>query len=215
MQCDIITIFPDVVEAYAQASILGRAQKSGALHIAAHDLRAFTDDKHHTVDDTPYGGGAGMVLKVAPIHRAVEALKKSDSARVVLLSAKGKRYTQRDAERLARYDQLVLICGRYEGVDERVAEYIADEEISIGDYVLTGGELGALVIVDSVARLVPGVLGNEESAVHESHSTDGYTEHPHYTKPAVYNDWAVPEVLLSGDHAKIAAWRKEQSSRPQ
>ncbi len=214
MRCDIITLFPEIVETYATMSILGRAQRAGVVTFYAHDLRSYANDKHHTVDDTPYGGGAGMVLKVAPIDRAVQDVRslcnceeEDKKSRVIVLSAKGKRYTQRDAERLRQYKQLILICGRYEGVDERVAEYIADEELSIGDYVLTGGELGALVIADSVARLVPGVLGNDTSAVYESHVTDGYMEHPHYTKPAVYKGWAVPPVLLSGDHDAIAQWR--------
>ncbi len=221
MRCDIITLFPEIVETYATMSILGRAQRAGVVTFHAHDLRAYTDDKHHTVDDTPYGGGAGMVLKVAPIDRAVRDVLPSihevtqKTSRVILLSAKGKRYTQRDAERLAQYDQLVLICGRYEGVDERVALHIADEELSIGDYVLTGGELGALVVADSVMRLLPGVLGNDESATHESHATDGYTEHPHYTKPAMYKDWEVPAVLLRGDHGAIAHWRATHAGSTQ
>ncbi len=212
-QCDIITIFPDVIDVYMRSSIMGRAQKNNVVTIRAHDLRAYTDDKHHTVDDTPYGGSAGMILKVEPIHKAVEAvrLEQEKKVRVVLLSAKGERYTQRDVERLAQYEQLILICGRYEGVDERVAQHIADEEISIGDYVLTGGELGAMVIVDSVVRLLPGVLGNSESAVHESYSIDGYKEHPHYTKPAVYNGWRVPDILLSGNHSAIERWRKKHA----
>lgn len=233
MRCDIITIFPDVVEAYLDASILGRARAAGALRLAAHDLRDYTDDRHHKVDDTPYGGGAGMVLKVAPIARAVEALKAQNeevvtrevkstdgsqpttdnsTTRVVLLSAKGKRYTQEDARRLAGYEQLILVCGRYEGVDERVAAHVADEELSIGDYVLTGGELGAMVIVDSVVRLLPGVLGNEASSVDESHSVPGYREYPQYTKPAVWEGHEVPAVLLSGDHAAVARWRRDTAA---
>lgn len=216
MRFDIVTLFPGVVDAYMGASVLGRAQADGYIAVAAHDLRKYTHDKHHTVDDTPYGGGAGMVLKVEPIDETVTDIKQrlnfaQKGVRTILLSAKGRRYTQRDAERLAQYEQLILICGRYEGVDERVATHIADEEISIGDFVLTGGELGAMVIADSVARLVPEVLGNAQSAVHESHSTAGYREHPQYTKPIDYRGWTVPEVLLSGNHAAIADWRADSS----
>ncbi|MEN8252465.1 MAG: tRNA (guanosine(37)-N1)-methyltransferase TrmD [Patescibacteria group bacterium] len=212
---DIITIFPEIVEPYLEGSIMKRAVEAGAVGFGVHDLREFSTNKHRNVDDTPYGGGAGMVMQVEPIYNAVKSLKSKvksqKSTRVVLMSAKGKRYTQRDAERLKEYDNLIFICGRYEGVDERVVEHIADEEISIGDFVLTGGELGAMVVVDSVVRLLPGALGNEESAVFESHSKDGYKEHPHYTKPEEFNGWHVPEVLLSGDHQKIEHWREENS----
>lgn len=223
MKIDFITIFPDIFASYINESIMRRARSKGLVDIDVHNLRDYTDDKHNTVDDTPYGGGAGMVLKVDPIDRAVQDVKNDNSnkrsdttistTRTILLSAKGKRYTQRDAERLTDYDQLIFICGRYEGVDERVAEHIADEEISIGDYVLTGGELGALVVADSVVRLLPDVLGNDDSALYESHSAEGYSEHPHYTKPEEYNGWHAPEVLLSGDHAAIAKWRKENAKQ--
>ena len=213
---DILTIFPEIVEPYLKGSIMGRAQDAGAVEFGVHDIREFADNKHGRVDDTPYGGGAGMVMQVGPIYRAVDDVVKNnqiENKRVILLSAKGKRYTQRDAQRLKGYDNLIFICGRYEGVDERVSENIADEEISIGDFVLTGGELGAMVIADSVVRLLPGALGNDESAVYESHSTDGYTEHPHYTKPEEFNGWNVPDVLLSGHHEKIEQWRKTNSNR--
>jgi len=217
MKIDFITIFPDIFASYINESIIRRARGRGLVDINVHDLREFTDDKHNTVDDTPYGGGAGMVLKVEPIDRCVTEIKaQSDEdkrSRVILLSAKGKQYTQRDAERLKEYEQLIFICGRYEGVDERVAEHIADEEISIGDYVLTGGELGALVVSDSVVRLLPDVLGNDDSAIFESHSRDGYNEHPHYTKPEEYNGWHAPEILLSGNHAKIEQWRKSNAKQ--
>ncbi|XLQ19758.1 MAG: tRNA (guanosine(37)-N1)-methyltransferase TrmD [Candidatus Moraniibacteriota bacterium] len=213
---DILTIFPEIVEPYLNGSIMKRAVQSGAVSFGVHDIREFSNNKHGNVDDTPYGGGAGMVMQVEPIYNAVENVKskvKDDNkSRVILLSAKGRRYTQRDAERLKEYDNLIFICGRYEGVDNRVAEHIADEEISIGDFVLTGGELGAMVIADSVVRLLPEVLGNEDSAVYESHSEDGYKEHPHYTKPEEFNDWKVPEILLSGNHEKIEQWRKENSN---
>ncbi|MEA3322949.1 MAG: tRNA (guanosine(37)-N1)-methyltransferase TrmD [Patescibacteria group bacterium] len=213
---DILTIFPELVEPYLGGSIMKRAQDADVVDFGVHDIRDFSDNKHGRIDDTPYGGGAGMVMQVGPIYEAVQAqvtkYKKQETKCIVLLSAKGKRYTQRDAERLARYDNLIFICGRYEGVDERVAQYIADEEISVGDFVLTGGELGAMVIADSVVRLLPGALGNVESAMYESHSTDGYKEHPQYTKPEEFNGWNVPDVLLSGHHGNIQQWRKENSN---
>jgi tRNA (guanine37-N1)-methyltransferase len=216
---DILTIFPEIVEPYLEASILKRAQDAGVVEFHLNNIRDFADDKHNRVDDTPYGGGAGMVMQVAPIYRAVKKVQNKNeelgigkkNTRIILLSAKGKRYTQRDVERLQQYDNLILICGRYEGVDERVAEHIVDEEISIGDFVLTGGELGAMIVVDSVVRLLPGVLGNEDSAVYESHSTDGYREHPQYTKPEEFNGWKVPEVLVSGHHENIEKWREKNS----
>lgn len=212
---DILTIFPELVEPYLRISIMKRATDADVVDFTVHDIRDFADNKHGRIDDTPYGGGAGMVMQVGPIYRTIEDVVKNnqiENKRVVLLSAKGKRYTQRDAERLKDYDNLIFICGRYEGIDERVAEHIADEEISIGDFVLTGGELGAMVIADSVVRLLPGALGNVESAVYESHSTDGYREHPQYTKPEEFNGWNVPEVLLSGHHGDIQQWRKENSN---
>jgi len=225
MKFDILTIFPQIFDSYFGESIVKRAKESGAIEIETHNLRDYTENKHRNVDDTPYGGGAGMVMRVEPIYKCLEALnfqfpisndqnsnseKKSESkTRVILFSAKGKRYIQRDAERLAQYDQLILICGRYEGVDERVAQHLADEEISIGDFVLTGGEIPAMLVVDSVTRLLPGVLGNEESAVFESHSEDGYLEHAQYTKPEEFEGWKVPEVLLSGNHKEIEKWRKD------
>jgi tRNA (guanine37-N1)-methyltransferase len=215
---NIITIFPDIFESYFGESIISRAQKKGAIEIKIHNLRDYTTDKHKTVDDTPYGGGAGMVLKIEPIWRCVQSLKSKIKnqkskykSRTILFSAKGKRYAQKDAVRLLKYDNLILICGRYEGIDERVVENIADEEISIGDYVLTGGEIPAMIVVDSVTRLLPGVLGNEESAKDESHSDDGYLEYPQYTKPEDFNGWKVPGVLLSGNHKEIEKWRKKHS----
>lgn len=214
MRFDIISIFPQVFESYFSQSIMKRAQEGGAVEIHTHNLRDYTTDKHKTVDDTPYGGGAGMVMKVEPIFKAVEDIKtksNSEKVRTILFSAKGKRYTQRDAERLAGYDQLILMCGRYEGVDERVAEYVVDEEISIGDFVLTGGEIPAMLIVDSISRLLPGVLGNEISAQTESHSKEGYLEYPQYTKPEKFGEWEVPKVLLSGNHAEIEKWRADKS----
>jgi tRNA (guanine37-N1)-methyltransferase len=216
MRFDIITIFPQILNSYLQESIIGRAQKNKFIEIFTHNLRDYTDDKNGKVDDTPYGGGAGMVLQVQPIYACVEKIKKiitkkqnKANTRIILFSAKGKKYTQRTAERLAKYTNLVLICGRYEGVDERVAKNIADEEISIGDYVLTGGEIPALIIVDSVARLLPGVLGNTESAKNESHKIKNYKEHPQYSKPQEFNNWPVPAVLMSGNHNEIKKWREK------
>lgn len=235
MVFNIITIFPQIFDSYFSESILKRAQKAGLIEIKTHDLRDYTEDKHKKVDDTPYGGGAGMVLKIEPIFKAIKSIKsikpKAKKTRVILFSAKGKRYTQRDAKRLSKYDNIIMICGRYEGVDERVAENLADEEISIGDYVLTGGEIPAMVLVDSVARLLPGVLGNAKSIEEESFSMearlrgasakakfsdeiedfDKICEYPQYTKPEIYNGWKVPEILLSGNHEEIEKWRKKNS----
>lgn len=228
---DIITIFPEIFDSYFNESIIKRAQEGGYIDIEMHNLRDYAINKHKTVDDTPYGGGAGMVLKIEPIFNCLDTIKnkiqdtnnkrqeKLDiqvsnlKTRIILFSAKGKRFTQDDAKRLSEYDRLIMLCGRYEGVDERVAENIADEELSIGDYVLTGGEIPAMVVVDSVTRLIPGVLGNETSAITESHSEDGYLEHPQYTKPEEFKGWKVPEVLLSGNHKEIERWRREHSRK--
>jgi len=222
---DIITIFPEAVEPYANASILGRAQKAKIIAIKAHQLRKYSKDSHRKVDDKPYGGGAGMVMTVQPIADAVKKLKlKKGTSRVILTSASGKTFTQSDAMRLSEYDQLIFICGRYEGVDHRVEEFFADESLSIGNYVLTGGELPALVMSDAVARLLPGVLGNEVTLEEESHGEEGLLEYPQYTKPEKYllkeggffslkkaKELSVPEVLLSGNHKEIAKWRRAQA----
>ncbi len=216
-QFEVITLFPEVVEPYVQASILGRAQKAKRIEVRAHQLRDWSVDKHHKVDDTPYGGGPGMVMKVDVFESAVRmvaagfSLRRKKKTRVILTSASGKTFTQADARRLAKYDQLIFLCGRYEGVDQRVEDHVADEALSIGQYVLTGGELPALVMIDAIARLVPGVI-EKESLTRESHSEEGYREHPQYTKPPVYKKWKVPEVLLSGDHKKIEEWRKAFSA---
>lgn len=221
---DIITIFPEVIEPYASASILGRAQKARLIKIKAHDLRAFSKDKHKKVDDTPYGGGPGMLMTVQPIDDAVRKVRRKllgKKSRVILTAANGKIFTQLDAKRLAKYDQIVFICGRYEGIDHRVEEAIADEVFSIGEYVLTGGELPALVMADAIARNIEAVLGESESLEHESHNIKGELEYPQYTKPEVYKyrkelkikELKVPSILLSGDHAKIAKWRNEQSKK--
>lgn len=220
MQFDILTIFPAMIDGYTSESILGRAQKSKLITIKSHDLRSFSTDRHQKVDDTPYGGGAGMVMTVQPIDAALKKIKKRTGARVVLTSASGKRFTQADAKRLASYKQVIFICGRYEGVDARVEEHLADESLSIGDYVLTGGELPALVMTDAIARMVPGVLGNADSLLEESH-TDTSLEYPQYTKPEVYTfkkglrrkTASVPDVLLSGNHAHIRTWRANQSKQ--
>lgn len=209
----VLTIFPDIITGYMQTGVLGRAVKNKKIKVEAYDLRAWTKDKHKTVDDTPYGGGAGMVMKVEPIYKALKKLKKRGDA-VILLSAKGARWNQQLAKKYAAAKKnLIFICGRYEGIDERVLKFV-DKEISIGDYVLTGGELGALTIIDSVARLVPGVLGNKDSLDTESHSVKGLLEYPQYTKPEVLilgkKKYRVPKVLLSGNHAKIEAWRKKR-----
>lgn len=208
----IITIFPEIFESYFNEGIIKRARKKEIINIKIYNLRDYADDKHRTVDDTPYGGGPGMVLKVDPISRCVEDIKKNTSKdsggnKTILFSAKGKKYSQEKAERYSSLEDVILICGRYEGVDERVAEKIADEEISIGDYVLTGGEIPAMILTDSVARLIPGVLGNKESLEIETHNARE-VDYPVYTKPEVFNEWQVPDVLLSGNHKKIKEWRR-------
>lgn len=219
IQFDVITIFPEVVEPYVGASILGRAQKAKLIEVRAHQLRDWSTDKHHKVDDTPYGGGAGMVMKMEPFERAVRKVaagfslrSRKKKTRVIVTAASGKTFTQEDAKRLSKYDQLIFLCGRYEGIDHRVTEHIGDEALSIGNYVLTGGELPAMVMIDAIARMVPGVI-EAESLEHESHNKKGYQEYPQYTKPEDYHGWKVPEILLSGDHKKIAEWRKEESKK--
>lgn len=227
LRVDIITIFPELVEPYLKGSILGRGQKNGALDLRAHALRTWTHDRHQTVDDRPFGGGPGMVMKVEPFHEALIALKlrkkdgtptaTSKKTRILLTSAKGRPFTQQEAVRLSKYDRLVFLCGRYEGVDERVAEHLVDEEISVGPYVLTGGELAALIVTDAVSRLRPNVLGKQESLAMESHTDEGLLEYPQFTRPEVYKagkqEWAIPPILLSGDHKKIAEWREGMMKR--
>lgn len=218
MKFDILTIFPNIFDSYFGESIIKRAQASETVEIKTYNLRDYTADKHRNTDDTPYGGGAGMVMRVEPIFNCVNEIKNHESSimnqekiRTILFSAKGKRFTQADAHRLLQYDRLIMVCGRYEGVDERVAEHVVDEEISIGDFVLTGGEIPAMVVVDSVTRLLPGVLGNDQSAIIESHSEEGYLEYPQYSKPEEFEGWKVPEILLSGNHGEIEKWRKSQA----
>lgn len=194
--------------------MIGRAQEAGLVQVGLHDLRDYTTDRHRTTDDVPYGGGGGMVMKSEPIFAAVEGVlgDRIESTPVILLTPQGRVFDQRVAGELVQHDRLALICGRYEGVDERVREHLATDEISIGDYVLTGGELPALVVIDAVARLVPGVLGDQDAARNDSH-TGGLLEHPHYTRPAEYRGWEVPDVLRSGDHARVAAWRRREALR--
>jgi tRNA (guanine37-N1)-methyltransferase len=216
LRFDILTLFPPMFHGYLGESIIKRAIAAGRLDVRVHNLRDWSaDPKHHKVDDRPFGGGPGMVMMVEPFYRALKALlpRRTKKTRVILMSAKGKLFTHADAVRLAAYDRVVLLCGHYEGVDERVVENLCDEELSIGEYVLTGGELPALVIMDAVARHVPGVLGKAESLSQESHTEEGMTEYPQYTRPEVFvpkrgTKWSVPEILLSGDHRKIEEWRR-------
>lgn len=212
MRFDFLTIFPNMFDAYLNESIIKRAQKKKKVSFHFHDLRRFTTDKHRSVDDRPYGGGVGMVMKVEPIYKALVALPKKGKRRVLLMSAKGKTFSQADAKRLTKYQQIAIICPRYEGVDERALEYV-DEEISIGNYVLTGGELPAMVMVDAITRLLPGVLGKDESSYDESHSEAGVLEYPQYTRPEVFRGKRVPKELLSGNHKDIAAWRQKMKRR--
>lgn len=215
MRVDVLTVFPEVIQCGVDYSIVKRARENGIISVFVHNIRDFTEDKHRTTDEPPYGGGAGMVMKPEPIFRTAEHLKSeywTDQSRVILLSPQGETFTQRKAEELSQLPHLVMICGHYEGVDERVREHLVDQELSIGDYVLTGGELPALVILDSVARLIPGVLGAEQSALEESFS-EGLLEYPQYTRPADFRGWTVPDVLLSGHHAEIAKWRRSESLR--
>jgi len=213
MKFKIITIFPEILDSYFSEGMIRRAQEKKIINIKAHDLRDYTNDKRRSVDDTPYGGGAGMVMKIEPLYKAIGGLakKKNSKRKIILLSAKGRPWTQALAKKYSKLNELIFICGRYEGVDERLTNFI-DEEISIGNYVLTGGELGAAIIIDSIARLLPGVLGNADSSLDESHSQPGILEYPQYTKPEIFKvknkKYPVPGVLLSGDHKKIAEWRE-------
>ncbi|MDP3143368.1 MAG: tRNA (guanosine(37)-N1)-methyltransferase TrmD [Candidatus Omnitrophota bacterium] len=209
MRIDIITIFPKMFSPVLDESIIKRAQKKGIIKISVHDLRDYSTDKHKKVDDRPFGGGPGMVMGPKPFFACVKDIKAKAKAKVILLSPQGRLLDQKTCRKLACERRLILLCGHYEGIDERVKK-IVDEEVSIGDYVLTGGELAAMVLVDSVVRLVPGVLGHKDSNKSETFE-DNLLEYPHYTRPAVFQGIKVPEVLLSGDHEKIAAWRREQA----
>jgi tRNA (guanine37-N1)-methyltransferase len=218
MRIDIITLFPDICRAPLNESIMKRAQENGVLDLHIHNLRAWTSDKHHVVDDAPFGGGQGMVMKPEPIFAAVEDLRnqtpniKHQTSKVILMSPTGRRFDQRMAEQLSHESNLIVVCGHYEGVDHRVVDHLIDEEISIGDYVLTNGGIAAVILVDAVVRLVPGVLGDEQSA-HDDSFREGLLEAPQYTRPAEFRGWKVPEILLSGNHAQITAWRKEQAKK--
>ncbi|MAU01020.1 MAG: tRNA (guanosine(37)-N1)-methyltransferase TrmD [Anaerolineaceae bacterium] len=218
MHIDILTLFPEMFPGYLNESILKRAQAAGLLQIELHNIRDYASGKHRVTDEPPYGGGGGMVLKPGPIFSAVESLisnrQSPTVARlpIILLTPQGRPFTQKVAQELAQHERLLLLCGRYEGVDERVRQHLVTDEISIGDFVLTGGELAAMVIVDAVARLIPGVLGAEDAAEDDSHAT-GLLEGPHYTRPETFRSWSVPEVLRSGHAANIARWRREQALR--
>jgi len=224
-QFDIITIFPEILDSYFNESLFKRAQQNKLLKIKTHNLRQWTTDRHQTVDDKPYGGGVGLVFKIEPIYKALSEIKKlrnkeikgKKKIRIILTAANGKRFTQKDAVRLAKYDQLIFVCPRYEGVDARV-EKLVDEKISIGDYVLAGGELPAAVIIEAVARHLPGFVGKQESVRYDSHSQEGYLEHPQYTRPEIFTTkegkrLRVPKVLLSGHHGEIGKWREKKSKR--
>jgi tRNA (guanine37-N1)-methyltransferase len=207
----VVTLFPEFFEGPLKHGVVSRAIGSGIVSVKIHNLRDWTHDRHKTVDDRPFGGGEGMLLKPEPLFEAVESVfpERTERQRVILLSAQGVRFDQAAARRLADYDEVLFICGRYEGVDERVAEHLVDEELSIGDYVLSGGELAAAVVMDAVARLRPGVLGNEDSALFESFSEPGLLDCPQYTRPAEFRGWKAPEVLLGGNHEQIRKWRRE------
>jgi len=211
MRFHLLTIFPDFFTGPFSHGVVARARDAGKLEVSVHDLRNWTHDRHRTVDDRCFGGGAGMLMKPAPIFEAVESIfpARTPRQRVVLLTPQGPLFTQATARRYAEAEELLLICGRYEGVDERVAEHLADEELSIGDYVLSGGELAAAIVIDATARLLPGVLGNDESAVDESFEQAGLLDYPQWTRPAEFRGWAVPEVLQGGNHAEIRRWRAE------
>jgi tRNA (guanine37-N1)-methyltransferase len=212
MRFDLFTLFPEICQAYLQESILKRAQAAGLVSVYVHNIRDYATDKHQVTDDLPYGGGGGMVMKPEPVFAAVESVIPNLPAPILLLTPQGRTFTQAVARELSRHERLALICGRYEGFDERIRTHLATDEISIGDYVLTGGELGALVIVDAVTRLLPGVLGDPTGAEDDSFAS-GLLEYPHYTRPADFRGWAVPETLLSGDHARIEKWRRQEALR--
>jgi len=219
MKFDILTLFPDIIHNYSAVSILGRGQKAGVIKIKAHDFREWTLSKQRHVDDSPYGGGAGMVLQVKPIYRCLESLGlvkngkkiKNKKTKVIIMDPAGKKFDQRMAEKFSKLDNLVIIAGRYEGFDERIYKFV-DEKISVGDYVLAGGELPALTIVEATSRLIPGVLGNEESLKEETFGKEKFIEYPQYTRPEDFMGLKVPKILLSGDHKKIAEWRRKHQN---
>ena len=219
MQFEVFTLLPEVFPPYLESSILLRARQRGLVSVNVHNIRDYTHDKHHMTDDTPYGGGGGMVMKPEPVFEAIEAVigrldplstTPEPACPIIMLTPQGRVFSQTIAEELSRYKKIALLCGRYEGMDERIREHLISDEISIGDYVLTGGELPALILIDAVSRLLPGVLGDPDGAIDDSHAT-GLLEYPHYTRPPEFRGWGVPEILLSGDHGKIDQWRREQS----
>ena len=211
LRFDVFTLFPDVFKPYLAASVLPRAQESQLVEVRLHNIRDWTTDRHHVCDDLPYGGGGGMVMKPEPIFTAIEAvLGVPPACPVILLTPQGRVFSQAVAQELSQQSHLALLCGRYEGIDERVREHLVTDEISIGDYVLSGGELPAIVLIDAITRLIPGALGDPEGAYDDSHAT-GLLEYPHYTRPPEFRNWRVPDILLSGDHARIARWRREQA----
>lgn len=212
MKIDVLSLFPEMFDGVLHSSIMKKAQENEAVSFSVTDFRKFSGNKHHKVDDYPYGGGAGMVLKAEPLFAAVESLTLDESkkTRVILMCPQGERFTQQKAEELSAEEHLVFLCGHYEGYDERIREYLVTDELSLGDFVLTGGEIASMAIIDSVVRLLPNVLGNSDSPVHDSFST-GLLEHPQYTRPAEFRGMKVPDILLSGDHGKIEKWRQEQS----
>lgn len=214
MRMDVLTLFPAMFTGVLESSILGKAKDKGIVSFHTVNFRDYATNKHNTVDDAPYGGGAGMVLQAEPIFLAVEdlTLDQVSRPRVILMCPQGEPYSQEKAQELSKEEHLIFICGHYEGYDERIREHLVTDEISIGDYVLTGGEIPAMAVMDSVVRLLPGVLGNESSAATDSFST-GYLEHPHYTRPAVFREWSVPEILISGHHANIELWRRKEALR--
>jgi len=211
MHFDVLTLFPELIEPYIQASIMQRAVESGVVSISPHNLRDWTTDKHHTADDTPFGGGGGMVMKPEPVFAAVESLRgKSQDIAVILMTPQGETMTHAIAERFSREERVIILCGRYEGMDERVREHLVTDEISIGDFVLSGGELPALILMEAVTRLLPGALGASNGAAEDSFAS-GLLEYPHYTRPAEFRGWKVPGVLTSGDHQAVNLWRRKQS----
>ena len=219
MRFDVFTLLPEVFAPYLQVSMLDKAASRGLIEVQVHNIRDYTHDKHHTTDDTPYGGGGGMVMKAEPVFEAVESVMgaalrhaqdKQRTCPVILLTPQGRVFNQTIVAELSAHERIALLCGRYEGVDERIRENLATDQISIGDYVLTGGELPAMILIDAVSRLLPGVLGDPDGAADDSHAS-GLLEYPHYTRPPEFRGQAVPDVLLSGDHGKIAKWRREQS----
>ena len=213
LEFDVVTIFPEFFRGPFDFGIIRRGREKGLIDTLVHDLRDFTSDRHRTVDDRPFGGGEGMVLKPEPIFKAVEAVRKNTSSEVVVLSAAGRKFNQAEALRLSKADQVILVCGRYEGIDERVVEHLATAEISIGDFIVSGGEIAAAVVVDAVTRYVPGVVGKEESILRDSFSDPAaemqLVEHPHYTRPAEFRGWNIPQILISGDHEAVRIWRQE------